>query len=73
MNRTWLLFRLYYHCLNFRDIRGLNPLCCIPWDEVNAFAIMKLLIDAGANPPDHTIMQVIIITEINYGICTVFP
>ena len=29
-------------------------MCSIPWDEVNAFQIMKLLIAAGANLSDQT-------------------
>ena len=37
-------------------------MCCIPWDEVNAFEIMKLLIDAGANPSDHDFQ----VTKVNY-------
>ena len=50
--------------LNFRDIRGHTPLSCIPWDEVNAFEIMKLLMDAGANPPDHDVQ----VANINYKV-----
>ena len=71
----WLFFVLWEYilikqvitehiCYIFRDIRGHTPLCCIPWDEVNAFEIMKLLLDAGANPPDHDVQ----VTKINYKV-----
>ena len=45
-----------------RDAKGHTPMSYIPWDEVDAFVIMKLLVDAGANLSDQNFQVKLIIT-----------